>query len=160
MIVALLLSLPVFASEKQRIELSAELADVAFNEADMPEGVKMKVYFGVMTGHATDKIGDPGLLQAAVHKFWSTYFIQGQDPKVIGNEAYTLSDGSEIYIEFVGLPSSASEDGNGRGTWTVLGATGKYEGLTGQGRYIYYPKDDSSGTKVLTGELERPVMTN
>jgi hypothetical protein len=158
--VAVLLSTPLLAGEGQKIELSAELADVAFSEAELPDGSDMKVYHGVMTGQASDKAGDSDLQEASVHKFWSAYFVEGQDPKVIGNEAYTLPDGSEIYIEFDGLPSSKSEDGKGRGTWRVSGGTGKFEGLTGQGRYTYHPKDESSGTKVLEGEIERQAMTN
>ena len=155
-----LLAGPTMAGEKQKIALSSELTDAAFNEADMPEGSATKVYYGIMIGQAGDKEGDASLQGASVHKFWTGVFAEGQDPKVVGVDAYTFPNGSEIYIEFRGLPSSMSSDGKGRGEWTVSSGSGDFEGLKGRGRYTYYPKTDTTGTKVLEGEIERAAMTN
>ena len=69
---------------------------------------------------------------------------------------FTMPDGSRVFGKFEGLPGSAFDDGKARGTWTLTGGTGMYEGVKGGGSYIYTPIDDSRGTDILEGEIELP----
>jgi hypothetical protein len=153
------LSAPGLAGEKQRFYASTKLVDVAFEEVEAPGNTGTKIYRGMMTGFAGEEA--TGNLKGAQHlKSWTGLFPKDGEAKTFGYDAFTMSDGSFLLISFEGQPSSKSEDGNGYGTWILSGGTGRYEGAKGEGKFTYIPINDSSGTKILDGEITLRAATD
>jgi hypothetical protein len=153
------LSAPGLAGETQRFHSSTKLIDVAFEEVPAPESSGIKVYRGMMKGEAGSEEG--AYLKDAQHqKSWTGIFPKDGEAKVYGYDAFTMSDGSFLLISFEGQPSSKSEDGKGHGTWVLTTGTGRFDGASGEGKYTYIPIDETSGTKILDGEVTLTAATN
>jgi hypothetical protein len=70
-----------------------------------------------------------------------------------GYKTFTMPDGSQVFAKFVG------EDSGNRfgGTWTLIGGTGKYQGVKGQGKWDLTAMADSPVSwDILEGEYELP----
>ena len=76
-------------------------------------------------------------------------------PHVFGYSIFQAADGSRIYLHFEGLPARAAEDKVGRGTWSVIRATGTFEGATGGGDYTFIVTKDGP-VQTFNGDLSRP----
>jgi hypothetical protein len=153
------LSTPGSAAENQRFYSSTKLVDVAFEEVKAPGNTGTKVYRGMMRGFAGEE-ATANLKGAQHQKSWTGLFPKDGEAKTFGYDAFTMSDGSFLLISFEGQPSSKSADGNGYGTWILSGGTGRFEGAKGEGKYTYIPINDSSGTKILEGELTLRAATD
>ena len=69
-----------------------------------------------------------------------------------GYSAYTYSNGDKLFSSYDG---KLVGKGQWEGTWTNIGGTGKYEGLTGGGTWA--AKSLGSGVSEITSEGERTL---
>ena len=75
--------------------------------------------------------GEGLLHNSTYHCLGSLYAVKGIFKNDFGLCEYTLADGNKLYMTFEG----AGEFGkpSGKGSWTIIGGTGKYQGITGSG---------------------------
>jgi hypothetical protein len=67
-------------------------------------------------------------------------------------KTFTMPDGSQIFAKCEGKGSG----NRGNGNWTLIGGTGKYEGIKGNGTYDWTGVTDQMGWDILEGEYEIP----
>jgi hypothetical protein len=140
------------AASADDFHMRADLEHVGKRAVDIPEKGVKKMFQGLMVGDVSSKT-TPRLAGATDVKSWAAVVPAAGKPTVVGHETIRAPDGSQLYVRFVGIPSSAAEDGKGRGTWSILGGTGAFKGATGAGEYVYI-SNDAGGIKTFTGELE------
>lgn len=131
----------------------ADLEHVGMRPVEPPGGGVKKLLHGAMTGRVSSET-TPQLAGAIDQKSWTAVIPASGTPKLVGHEAMRTADGSVLTLRFEGVPSAATEDGKGRGTWEVLAGTGAFEGASGHGDYVYIA-NESGGVKIFEGELTR-----
>jgi hypothetical protein len=80
--------------------------------------------------------------------------VMGNDVRGQGTCTYTDKDGDHIF-----MPYSAKGDGKGgeRGTYEVVGGTGKFSGITGSGEYFNPHSPIKADDKALRGVVSNKV---
>lgn len=132
------------------------LTSTAFNKVDVPDEEDHALMHGADDGVIFNETGGEFLDNARYQVFWMLDKLGSGDGKVQGYKVFTMADDSKVFARFEGKPGSASSDGRARGTWTLTGGTGKYEGVKGHGNFTYTPITDTVAWDLLEGEVELP----
>lgn len=143
------------AGGKEKFTGRAVLNSVSDAKIDVPDSPGHGLYQGVMDGVIFNETGGSFLADARYQVFWMGD-IGGASDKVEGYKVFTMADDVKVVAKFEGQPSSASSDGKGHGTWTLVNGTGQYEGVKGGGKYTLTFVTDTMAWDLLEGVVELP----
>lgn len=142
------LAIPATAEE---FHARIQLEHVGKHAVPVNEPAVKKLVHGAMTGTVTSDT-HTAMSPARDLKTWTVVITEDGGPTLVGTDTMTTADGSMIHVRYQGVPSFATDDGIARGTWSVLGGSGRYAQAAGDGEFRYRATD-SGGVKTLTGEL-------
>lgn len=142
------LALPA-AAENFRVQI--DLEHVGKHAISVEHVGVDKIIHGTMTGGVTSA-SNGSLAGATDLKAWTVVIpIEGR-PNLVGTDSLRTGNGSVLHVRYEGVPSFATKDGIGYGTWAVLGGTGEFADVSGGGEFTYR-STDTGGVKVFEGEL-------
>jgi hypothetical protein len=125
-----------------------DIRDVETSAADVKR-IVLAVLAGTVSSETTPQIsGATNIMHA------TSVAPKDGTPKVFGHEALRTPDGSMLYLHFEGVPSRATVDKVGFGTWSVLEGTGALSGATGQGEYTFrFVSQEVGALMIFEGNL-------
>jgi hypothetical protein len=153
-LVAGALASSAWAAKKGKWRAHAAVVAVSSKTVTIADQKDHYVYLGEWDGVLfTD--GDGKFLENARYQFVDVIdsagvVVTGGDG---GYKTFTAADGSQVFARFQGTEAAPPVY---KGKWEFIGGTGKYNGIKGQGTYVYHSVTDTTAWDVLEGEYELP----
>jgi len=101
----------------------------------------------------------PSMLKGKQYSFVSVGETTSARDTGNGYGVHTMEDGDKYFVAFHGATplKDGKPAGDGRGTWSYTGGTGKLKGLKGNGTYKLIHNEDDSVTVEFVGEYQVPT---
>lgn len=141
-----------WAGEKGRFRGRAVLYATKYDEIKVPGTSGDVVYHGEQDGVIFNETGGTFLANARYQVVFKGEVSKGA-AMAEGYKTFTMSDGSQVFAKWQGRKVA---DKRWNGTWTLIGGTGRYQGVRGQGTFDFTDVADKVGWDILEGEYEVP----
>jgi len=141
-----------WAGEKGKFRGRAVLYNTKLEVVKVPGTEENFMYSGELDGFIFNETGGTFLDKARYQVVFRGDVIKGTG-KTEGYKTFTMPDGAQIFVKYMGEGSNNRESG----TFTLIGGSGKYQGVKGKGTYDWTGiKDTKVSWDILEGEYELP----
>ncbi|MCG3201222.1 MAG: hypothetical protein NFCOHLIN_01088 [Gammaproteobacteria bacterium] len=138
------------AGEKGKIRSRASLVTIKFEQAKVEDQAEHVVMYGEMDGVLfTEPSG--GFLDKA--RYQVVYLSDSSGMVSGGYKTFTTADGAKVFAKFTDTEMAPPVY---KGTFELIGGTGKYQGIKGKGTWTYTSVSDSAAWDEMEGEYELP----